>query len=78
MGKDLKGRDLGKGFYQRKNGMYSVRYVDAFGKRISLYHPDLKELRKMYNTKMYELDNHLNMESLNQGRPYTMELRVKV
>ena len=61
MGKDLKGRDLGKGFYQRKNGMYSVRYVDAFGKRISLYHPDLKELRKMYNTKMYELDNHLNM-----------------
>lgn len=61
MGKDLKGRDLGKGFYQRKNGMYSVRYVDAFGKRISLYHPDLKELRKIYNTKMYELDNHLNM-----------------
>ena len=28
MGKDLKGRELGKGISQEKNGLYSARYVD--------------------------------------------------
>ena len=48
MGKDLKGRELGKGILQRKNGKYCARYTNAFGKRIMLYGWDLKELKKQY------------------------------
>jgi hypothetical protein len=53
MGKDLKGRELGKGFYQRKDKVYCARYVNAFGKRESLYANDLKALEKLYNDKIY-------------------------
>ncbi len=63
MGKDLKGRELGKGFYQRKDKVYCARYVNAFGKRESLYANDLKELEKLYNDKIYELNHHLNVIS---------------
>ena len=61
MGKDLKGRELGNGFYQRKGGKYCARFVNACGKRITLYHSDLKELKKQYTEKMYESDHHLNL-----------------
>ncbi|MCG4529073.1 site-specific integrase [Intestinimonas massiliensis] len=33
MGKNLKGRECGKGIYQRKDGLYSARFVDRAGKR---------------------------------------------
>ena len=33
MGKNLKGKDCGKGIYQRKDGLYSARFVDKAGKR---------------------------------------------
>lgn len=36
MGKDLRGRELGKGISQRKDGLYSGRYTDRFGKRQNL------------------------------------------
>jgi len=61
MGKDLKGRELGKGILQRKDGKYCARYVDAYGKRIMIYNWDLKELQKELNTKQYEVDHHLNL-----------------
>lgn len=32
MGKNLKGKDCGKGIYQRKDGLYSARFVDKTGK----------------------------------------------
>ena len=32
-GKNLKGKDCGKGIYQRKDGLYSARFVDKTGKR---------------------------------------------
>lgn len=31
MGKDLKGKELGIGISQRKNGIYQARYVDMLG-----------------------------------------------
>ena len=37
MGKNLKGKELGKGITQRKNGVYHGRYVDRFGDRRSVY-----------------------------------------
>ncbi|MFR6169968.1 MAG: hypothetical protein ACLUKE_18100 [Blautia wexlerae] len=33
MGKDLKGKELGKGITQESTGLYSARFVDRFGKR---------------------------------------------
>ena len=32
MGKDLKGKELGIGITQRKDGLYQARYKDRFGK----------------------------------------------
>lgn len=46
MGKDLKGKELGKGITQRKNGIYCGRYVDRYGVRQSTYDKDLKELNR--------------------------------
>lgn len=46
MGKDLKGKELGVGLSQRKDGTYSGRYTDRFGSRKSLYNSDLRTLRK--------------------------------
>lgn len=52
MGKNLKGKELGKGISQRKNGSYHGRYVDRFGKRKSVYSNDLQEIKQ----KLAELD----------------------
>ena len=59
MGKDLRGRELGPGICQRKDGKYVARYVNPYGNRISMYSVDLKELKKRYNAKIYEMENHL-------------------
>lgn len=46
MGKDLKGKELGKGISQRKNKMYMGRFTNRFGKRITIYNEDLKVLKQ--------------------------------
>lgn len=37
VGKGLKGKELGKGLYQRKDGKYSGRFTKRFRKRIEFY-----------------------------------------
>lgn len=54
MGKDLKGKELGKGITQRKDGCYYARYNDRFGRRVSIYNRDLKALRDELNTAIYK------------------------
>ena len=46
MGKNLKGKECGKGICQRKDGLYSARYVDELGNRHQKYFPTLPEARK--------------------------------
>lgn len=46
MGKDMKGKKLGVGLSQRKDGLYQGRYTDRWGNRKSIYHKNLRELRK--------------------------------
>ncbi len=46
MGKDLKGKELGVGLSQRKDGLYQARYLDRWGKRKTIYGKKLRELRK--------------------------------
>ena len=45
MGKDLKGKELGKGIRQRKDGKYSGRFEDRFGRRREVYGSTLKEVK---------------------------------
>lgn len=45
MGKNLKGKDCGKGIYQRKDGLYSARFVDKAGKRHEKYFGTVPEAR---------------------------------
>lgn len=46
MGKDLKGKELGVGITQRKDGLYQGRYKDRFGKYKTIYNKKPGDLRK--------------------------------
>ena len=63
MGKDLKGKELGQGIIQKKNGRYEARYVDRFGKRVSVSGRDLKDVKKRYNEAVYENEKEINIRS---------------
>lgn len=54
MGKDLKGKELGKGISQRADGNYMARYVDRYKKRHTFYGRDLKVLRRKLEKARYE------------------------
>lgn len=60
MGKDLNGKELGTGIMQRKDGRYVGRFVNRFGKREEVKSRDLKELKALMNTAVYEDTNHMN------------------
>lgn len=57
MGKDLKGRECGKGLSQRKDKKYSARYVTKSGKRVEKYFNTLPEARNWLEDARYE-DKH--------------------
>lgn len=53
MGKDLKGKELGEGLCQIKDGRYVGRYTDKYGKRKSIYGHKLKEVKDKLNRQTY-------------------------
>lgn len=55
MGKDLKGRNLGKGISQRKDGRYVGRFTNRFKTRESYINKDLKEVRKWLEEKKLKI-----------------------
>lgn len=58
MGKDLKGKELGIGISQRKDGLYTGRFVSKrTGKTIQKYFPKLQECRQWYADARFE-DEH--------------------
>ena len=65
MGKNLKGKELGKGFYQRKDGRYEAK-VMIKGRKIDLYDWDLKNLkRRMAEEKeKYECSYYVQRKGL--------------
>ena len=53
MGKNLKGKECGKGIYQRKDRLYSARFVDKTGRRHEKYLPTLPEARNWIEESKY-------------------------
>lgn len=60
MGKDLKGKELGVGITQQKNGLYSARFVDKFGKRRQKRFKKLQECRQWIADAIY-VNEHSNL-----------------
>lgn len=57
MGKNLSGRNIGKGITQRKDGLFSARFVNKNGKRIEKYFATLPEARNWLDDARYA-DKH--------------------
>lgn len=57
MGKDLKGKNLGKGISQRPDGNYMGRFVDKYKKRHTYYNRDLKALKRTLEKARYEAEH---------------------
>lgn len=60
MGKSLKGKELGKGICQRKDGLYCARFVDKYGKRQEKYFLSVPEARNWLDDAKYG-DKHSNI-----------------
>ena len=57
MGKNLKGKECGKGICQRKDGLYHARFVDKAGKRHEKYFQTIPEARNWIEQEKYA-DKH--------------------
>ena len=53
MGKNLKGKELGKGIGQRKDGLYYARCTNKSGQRLEKCFQDLKEARNWQKEQQY-------------------------
>lgn len=62
MGKNLKGKECGKGICQRKDGLYYARFVDKRGKRHEKYFSTIPEARNWLDDARYA-DKHDNLFS---------------
>ena len=62
MGKNLKGKECGKGICQRKDGLYYARFMTKSGKRVEDYFNTLPEARNWLEEARYQ-DKH--------GKPIT-------
>ena len=57
MGKNLKGKECGKGICQRRDGLYHARFVDKAGKRHEKYFQTIPEARNWIEQEKYA-DKH--------------------
>ena len=62
MGKSLKGKELGTGISQRKDGIYLARYNDRWGKRQTIYDTNLREIKKKLAIAISENEKMLNVK----------------
>lgn len=58
MGKSLKGKELGRGITQRRDGLYQASFVNRFGKRQTMYSKTYNDISKKLREAKYE-DDHL-------------------
>lgn len=62
MGKDLKGKELGPGLLQRKNGKYVARFQSVSNKRVEKTFTKVNEAKRWLAEKKFE-DRHSNIGS---------------
>lgn len=62
MGKDLKGKELGIGLSQRKDGVFQARYTDRWGKRKTIYGNDIRLLRKQLAKEITDNERFSNVK----------------
>ena len=62
MGKSLKGKECGKGIYQRKDGKYSARFNSKAGKRVEKYFDTISEARRWLADSVYEDQHDINVQ----------------
>ena len=61
MGKSLKGKELGTGITQRKDGLYQGRFTNRFGKKIFVYGKTVSEIRQKLRSEQYNDEKELNV-----------------
>lgn len=57
MGKNLKGKEIGKGICQRKDGLYVARFVNRYGNRTTKCFPTIPEAKNWLSEAKYA-DSH--------------------
>ena len=57
MGKNLKGKEIGKGLCQRKDGLYVARFVNRYGNRTTKCFPTIPEAKNWLSEAKYA-DDH--------------------
>ena len=62
MGKDLKGKEIGKGICRKKDGKYLARFVGRSGKRIEKCFNSVPEARNWLSEAQYA-DKHSNLQT---------------
>lgn len=66
MGKSINGKELGQGISQRKSdGLYQGRFVNRFGKRVTLYDETYNGIQKKLREARYEDEKCINVVSNN-------------
>ncbi|MBR1740675.1 MAG: tyrosine-type recombinase/integrase [Lachnospiraceae bacterium] len=65
MGKSLKGKELGKGISQRKDGRYRGRFVNRFGKNQDVYDNTYNGVMKKLREAKYADEQEVNVVSSN-------------
>ena len=65
MGKSLKGKELGRGISQRKDGLYQARFINRFGKRQTIYARTYCEITKKLRDEQYEDEKQINVVNSN-------------
>lgn len=65
MGKSLKGKELGKGISQRKDGRYYARFTNRFGKRQEIYGKTLNEVRTKLKKEQDDDEKRVNIVTKN-------------
>lgn len=63
MGKDLRGKELGVGISQRKDGLYTARFTKRDGRRIQKYFNKLADCKNWIAEETYK-DKHGSLEAL--------------
>ncbi len=61
MGKSLKGKELGKGITQRKDGSYQARFTNRFGKRQTIYAKTVTEITRKMREEQFKDEKQINL-----------------